>query len=399
LQASKKLLLILVLFVLIRQAAAFGIVPGYKTMVYEPNTVQDVPIKVLNEELQDIKVMIYAEGELAPYVEISEPVLELSKGEASRISSYKVKMPAAMGRQGQHETNIVIRTIPKETKPGETSISASVAVISKLYITVPYSGKYVEARLFVPNFQPDSESSFGVEMNNLGTEDILKAKAIINIYGPTNEKVATVISEEVTLKSKEKKLVIILWKPTIRQGNYKAVATVIADTFNAMDERPFSIGKLGVGILGITVNNFKLGGIAQFDILLENPWNERVPNVFGEVSVMDKSGTVYTKFKTASVDINPQEKQEIQAYWDTATVAPGAYKLDVALNYLGEKTEKVFDILVSMNEIKTSLVGQVVGVGEKKETNIILTAIYVLTALVIVLIVLNVLMYLKKNKK
>jgi methionine-rich copper-binding protein CopC len=307
-------------------------------------------------------------------------------------------MPSQFSRQGLYEGNIVIRVIPKEAKPGETSITATVAVISKLSVMVPYSGKYVTARLFVPMFEPNKESKFAVDVSNLGTEDAEKVKAIIDIYGPLNDKLSTVVSEEATLKSKEKKMIIVPYTPNLRPGNYKAVVTVIADEFNAKDERAFSLGTISVNVDGITVDNFKLGGIARFDILLENVWNEKIPDVYGEVSILDKSGNVYTKFKTASVDIDSFEKQELQAYWDTAKVTPGEYKLSIALQYLGQSSEKVFDILVSMNEIKTSLVGKVVA-AESKDKNIILTAIYILTALVIILIVLNVLIYFRKLKK
>jgi len=394
----KILLIVILMLVLIKQSYAFGIVPSHKNLMFEPNSEQTIKLKILNEELNEFKAMIYAEGELAEYVTIENPIVEFSKDEDSKIISYKVKMPARFEKQGAHQTNIVIRMIPKETKAGATTIGASVAVISKLYVTVPYSGKYVEARLFLPIFEPNKESKFAVEISNLGTEDVYKAKAIINIYGPLNDKLDTVVSEEVSIKSKEKKLVTIAWTPNLKPGSYKAVATIIADEFNTKDERTFVIGKMFIDIIGITVDDFKLGGIARFDILLENVWNERIPNVYGEVSVLDKSGTVYTKFKTAAVDIEGFEKQEIQAYWDTAKVAPGDYKLDIVLNYLGKTSEKVFDILVSMNEIKTSAIGKVVS-AEVKERNIVLTAIYILTALVIVLIIFNVLIYLRKIRK
>jgi hypothetical protein len=397
-QVNTKALIYGVLFlILASQCYALGVAPSHKDLMFEPNSEQTVQLKIFNEDKVDFKAMVYAEGELADYIQIDNPVLTFLKSEDSKIISFKIKMPSQFSKQGLHESNIVIRVIPKETKPGETSISATVAVISKLSVMVPYSGKYVSAQLFVPMFEPNKESKFAVDVTNLGTEDAESVKAIIDIYGPLNDKLATVVSEEVTLKSKEKKMIIVPYTPTLKPGNYRAVATVIADEFNTKDERTFSLGSMSINIDGISVDNFKLGGIARFDILLENAWNEKIPGVYGEVSILDKSGNVYTKFKTASVDLDSFEKQELSAYWDTAKVTPGEYKLSIALQYLGQSSEKVYDILVSMNEIKTSLVGNVVAT-QSKDNNIILTAIYILTALVIILIVLNVLIYFRKKK-
>jgi len=393
----KPILLIIVILVLASQAYALGIAPSHIDVIFEPGLEKTIQLKVMNNVHKDFDVVIYAEGELAEYITIENPTIKLSKDEDSKIISYKVKLPQSFEKQGLHEAKVVVREIPKETKGG-TTITAAVAVVSKLKVMVPYKGKYAEIKLFVTNFKENEESNFAVEVKNLGTQDILEAYAIVNIYDPSNNKVATVTSNKESIESKDNEILIAKWKPNLKSGNYRAVATLMYDNLNTRDEKSFSIGTMFLDINSITVDNFKLGGIAKFDILVENEWNEEVPNVFAETSVKDDNGKIYTQFKTASADIPAFGKQELNAYWDTAKVIPGPYKLDIILNYLGQKTEKVFDIMVEYDKITASLVGEAIAV-EEEENPALVKLVYILIFLVVILIIFNIVIYFKKIRK
>jgi hypothetical protein len=96
------------------------------------------------------------------------------------------------------------------------------------------------------------------------------------------------------------------------------------------------------------------------------------------------------------MDVPSFSKAELAAYWDTGKVIPGEYQVDIVLNYVGKTSEKVFDIVVDFDKITTSVSGNVVAVQEK-ENQPIMIAIYVLIALVVVLIIFNIVIYLKKK--
>ncbi|MDD5086166.1 MAG: hypothetical protein PHV16_00250 [Candidatus Nanoarchaeia archaeon] len=393
-----KIILIFILIALFaNQTYALGIAPSHYDVVFQPNLEKNVQLKIINNVGKDVDVVIYAEGELSEYITINNPSVSISKDEEFKIVSYNLKLPQNFENKGVLEANIIAREIPKGSK-GETSVSANLAVVSKLRVNVPYKGKYAEIKLFVTNFKQNEQSNFAVEVRNLGTEDIIEAYAIINIYDPSNNKVATVTSNKVSINSKEKDILIANWVPNVNSGNYRAVATLMYDNLNTQDEKPFTVGTLSLDILSITVDSFTLGGIAKFDIIVENNWNENIPNVFAETSVKDEKGKTYTQFKTASVDIPSFNSQELNAYWDTAKVIPGSYKLNVELNYLGRKTEKIFDIMVDYDKIRASLAGQVIGVKESESPEI-MKAIYILIFLVVALIAFNAFIYFKKLKK
>jgi hypothetical protein len=383
---------------LVSAVLAIGIAPGHVDLLFEPGSEQRVTLKLLNQEKEEMQVVLYAQGELAPYISFDTTNIVFSPAETEKYAYYTIKTPSKFDRQGTHTANIVALAMPISGNSEGVGMGANVAIVSKLNLIVPYSGKYAELTLFSPNFEEGMPSNFAVEVRNLGTEDLFSGQVVIDIYGPTNSKIATLTGDSFQLASKQSMVVAIDWTPDIGPGNYRAVASLVFDGGNAKDEKAFSIGQFAIEIADITVRDFKLGGIAMFDILLENRWNERIPGVYGVVEVRDEAGKTYTQFKTASVDIGSKEKNTIQAYWDTKSVGPGKYKLDIVLNYLGKQSEKIFDIRVSADKIDTSLGGMAVTeTAQAKEP--VLQGIYILTFLVIVLIVINVLMFLRKSKK
>jgi len=393
----KPILLIIVILVLANQTYALGIAPSHSDVIFEPALEKTIQLKVINNAHKDFDAVVYAEGALAEYIMIDEPMIKLTKDQDSKIISYKINLPKSLEKQGLHEASIVIREIPKTTKGG-TTVTANVAVVSKLNVMVPYKGKYAEIKLFVTDFKQNKESNFAVEVRNLGTKDILEAKAIIDIYGPLNNKLATVTSNKASVKSKDKEILIAKWIPELGPGSYHAVATLIYDELNTKDEKSFTIGTLELGIVSISVTDFRLGGIAKFDILVENNWNTEIQGAYAETTVKDDNGKIYTQFKTASADIPAFGKQELNAYWDTAKVIPGAYKFDIVLNYLGQKTEKIFDIMVEYDKITASLVGKAIAVGEEEKPALV-KSVYILIFLVVILIIFNVVIYFKKIKR
>ncbi|MFH1399345.1 MAG: hypothetical protein ABIG95_04515 [Candidatus Woesearchaeota archaeon] len=394
----KKVLWLVMALVLVSQCFALGIAPGHVDVVFESGLAHKVDLKLMNSDGKALNVVLYAEGELADQIVFKETMVSFAAGEKEKLTSYTYKLPERMEKQGLHITKIVAREVSKGQADVGVSMAASVAVISKLNVMVPYAGKYAEIKLFSPHFEPGKSSNFAIEVKNLGTDKILSGQIVVDVFGPTNNKLSSASSEIFSLDPKKKDVIVVPWMPDLGSGSYKAVATLIYDGMNAKDEQPFSIGESMIEILGISVRDFKLGGIARFEIMLESLWNQDIPGVYGDVTAKDASGKVYTTSRTASVDIGSYEKQTIEAYWDTKSVGAGDYKLDIVLNYLGKKSEQVFDIAVSLNEIRTTAFGKVVS-AEEGQNSSVMQGIYVLTFMVVLLIIFNVVIFFKKVKK
>jgi len=197
-------------------------------------------IRLLNEGGQETSVFLYAEGPLEQYIGFSESIITFSQGETEKIITYTIIMPPAMEKQGITETNILARAIPKGAA-GNALIGAGVAVVSKLRLIVPYSGKYAEAELVVPLFKQNEKAAFVIDVENLGEEDIIAAQAVIDIYGPLNNKLDTVKSEAYIIRKKGKKMLNVSWKAVLPPGSYNAKLTLIYDEKNTYNQATFNI--------------------------------------------------------------------------------------------------------------------------------------------------------------
>ncbi len=376
-------------------ASALEVIPGYSEIIFEPNTHKTIELLIRNSQDYPLNVLAYAEGPLSEYVLIPQSVVEIpAKGE--KKISYELDLPASFEKQGLHESNIVIREIPSV---GGSAVSSSVAVISEIRLMVPYQGKYLESKLIVPEFEPGRGSTFSVEVQNLGTEWIEDAQAVIDIYGPFNEKITTLTSNTLSLDPKEKQLLFIKWNPDVSYGMYRAVSTVIYDEKNSVSEKTFTIGSLALAIAGITVDEFKLGGIAKFGVIAQSFWNMPVEDAYVKASVRDYKGKLYTSFKTASEEVPPYGRQIFESYWDTAKVGVGSYNLSIEMNYAGKTTSGNYDIFVDTNMIRIeSAVGMVTKDAEDKSSIKTILILLLLVTIVILVLAFRILVMLKKRQ-
>ena len=97
----------------------------------EPGLEKTIQLKIINDDHKDFDALVYAEGDLAEYITINEPMIKLTKDQDSKIISYNIKLPKSFEKKGVYSTNIIIRNIPKETD-GKTKVTASIAVASVL---------------------------------------------------------------------------------------------------------------------------------------------------------------------------------------------------------------------------------------------------------------------------
>ena len=205
-------------------ANAIGVTPGRKTINFEPNLQSIVQFSIINNEKKDMKAVIYVEGELNSSITLQDYEIQLNSNEDSKSSSYKIQLPNKIKEPGIHEARIVVREIP--VGKGAT-VGATAAVVSQLYVLVPYPGKFAKAKLVATDTQGDRPINFFIAIDNLGEQDIANAKATIDIFGYNNEKITTLATNSKTIKSKNKEDLFAAWNSkNINFGKYYAKATV-----------------------------------------------------------------------------------------------------------------------------------------------------------------------------
>ncbi|MCG2717690.1 MAG: hypothetical protein L6408_02495 [Nanoarchaeota archaeon] len=350
---NKKIIILMIAMILLAgKALALGVSPGRTTIDFEPNMERVIDLRVINNEQKDLSIALNAEGELSGYISFDKKDIHLSPSEGSKTVSCTIKLPEKIERPGMHETNIILREAKSVTGEG-VKIGASLAVISIIGIRVPYQGKYAEANLFVTEPDQEDEITFVVTVTNLGKEDISKTVAEIEILSD-DRKIATLTTDEKSVKQGARRELLAKWKATA-PGKYKAKAKVDYDEKTTEAETEFSTKGFFLKLIDISVTNFQLGSIAKFKILLENIANKKTEDVYTKMVLNDKTGKNIMDIESQRETMQPQERKEVQAYWDTETVKKGEYDGKVTLHANEEKWETPMVMDVQENKITTKI--------------------------------------------
>lgn len=374
---------------------ALGVAPAIYEKTFTPSMEETVNIKIVNSQHQDVSVFLSAEGELADYITIDTPDFEMTKDMDYKKITYNFRLPHDIGKPGPHEARILINTKLRSQESKGTKIAAKVVVYSVLRVFVPYPGEYAEVKLIAPNFRVGKESFFGVEINNLGTEDIL-ADSLVNVLTPLNAKIASLKGERQAVKSKETELVSIGWMPE-NPGNMLAVSEVIYGQNFARDERKFSVGDPDIDIFNISAENFRLGGISKFEIIAQNQWNEPITDVYARFRILDQEGNLYSKYTSEHVEMPAGGIQIIPGYLETSELREGRFIMEISLHYLDKEEKKLFDINVRSDSVSITPTGQVISEpsSAQKEINEF-DMMYMLIYMVIgVVVISNIFLYRK----
>lgn len=383
---DKKIFLILILIFSLYSVSGLGVTPARKTVDYVPGLEGSVGFSVLNSESKDIDLVVYSEGELSENVFLSESSFSMSADEKDKQLGYDYKLPSGLS-PGVHTADIVVLQVPKKSSGGDNYVGATLAVVTELYVQVPYPGKYAEAELNIINPGKGEEARFIIPVASRGKVGLADVYATIDIYNKLNGKVGSVASGSVSLEQGERKELVANWNASVEPGEYRAVVNVVygrEDGQTISLEKVFNVGSKELDLQSVEVNNFQLGGIAKLEMLVENKWGEPIKEAYVETNVYDSSGAVMANFKSANYDFDAFEKKSILAYWDTQGVKEGTYGTEVFLKHSSKSTQKAFELKVSQNDIQAVGLGYVISSGESEGGSLVTILIIALVVLVLV---------------
>ncbi|MBU2562334.1 MAG: hypothetical protein KKF68_01610 [Nanoarchaeota archaeon] len=379
---NKKILFILVILSLIflfQNISAIGITPGRTTIDFSPNLQENVPFSVINSEHKNMSALLYVKGELQKYVTLNQELVSLSQIEESKNLSYKIDMPKIL-EPGLHIAEIVALEIPEGAESEGSIIGATVAVATQLYVYVPYPGKYLEADVNLIESNPGEPTTFIMPLINRGKQDIKQVKAVIEIYYK-NELVEKIELEEFSMLAGERKELVEKWGVNADSGKYQAKIILDYDGEEKIIQKEFNLGEVKVQIELITVNDFTLGEIAKFNILVNNKWGEEIDNVYVTMIVYGLERDILAEIKSQSYVIPSLTRTEMISYWDTDGIKKGIYEGKLILNYGEEKSERNVNVKVSNNNIEvTGITGHVITKqqGRFNLTNLLIILVVVL---------------------
>ncbi len=378
---------------------ALGVTPARNTLDFEPGLKKDLSFSIINSEHKDMNIIIYAEGELAKSIILQgDSSFKMSASEESREIKYSLKIPNEL-RPGVRIGEIVILETPVKTSNDQNYIGATVAVVTQIYVYVPYPGKYAEAELNVVNAEQGGEAVFVIPIVNRGDLGLENIRVNIDIYNKLNEKITTINSETISIISGEKKDIVVKWKADSPVGTYRAVATVIYDGETISLEKQFNIGTADLDLQEITVNDFSLGQIAKMEMLVENKWSEPITGAYAQTNIFNAKGEVMVDFKSATQDFSPLSKEVLTSYWDTGGVGEGTYEASVYLRYGEKSSQKDLQLKVSEDNLEIIGLGYVISSGRSSSSDGNSGLIFILIVVVVVLILVNLLWFLVLRKK
>ena len=344
-----------------------GITPAKMSVNFEPGLKTTLAQKVYNNDHRDLNAVIYARGELEPYIKIIDSLVPVKADEETKEFSYELNLPDKFQKPGLYSVEIVVMELPKTTGAGqETSVTALGSVVSELYVRVPFPEKYAEAKLVVETTTMDKPVRFVILLNNYGSQNVVKVKAHLDILGATYEKIGEVETNEIALATKQDGTIEGQWlNPEIKPGVYHVKGALDYDGQRIELEQNFKVGTLSIDIVDLKADKFKLGSISAIDIFLENKWNSPIKGVYGIMTATAADGTEYVKSKTTSIDMDALSRDKITAYWDTRDIPVGTYSLNIEIHYEGQITTRLIRANINIDSLRTDLssVGRVV-VGE-----------------------------------
>jgi len=381
-----KLFLILVISLLVLPSVlSLGITPGRTTIEYVSGLEKEVDFSVLNNEHKEMQVFLMVQGELNDSITLFDGMVEFMPSEESKSFKYKYKLSDSISlKPGPHIAEIVALEVPKASDTG-TYVGATVAVVSQIYVQVPYPGKFVEADLNVLDAENNGTATFIVPIINRGKLGIGDARAIIDIYTALNEKVGTIDTDYMPISPGERTELTAKWNVNVPSGNYLAKVTVFYDGESINFEKQFSVGSQMLSIESILVNNFQLGEIAKLQILVENKFNQDLENVFANLLVYNDENQAMADVRSAAETVSALSKKELVAYWDTVGVKEGEYSGKLMVKY-GEKSADK-NLVLKVSEDSLDIFGVGYAIRPKGGKGVDMTTI--LMVLVIILLIAN----------
>lgn len=381
---------------MISSVCALGVTPARTTLDFEESLNRRVDYEVINSAGQDMDLVISVQGELAEYISVPTAGVFVSSSESSKALSYNINLPEQMG-PGLHTADVFIMQVPKGGTEGGANVLATLAVVTQLYIYVPYPGKYANSQMVIYNANQDEDVKFVFPVVSAGEFDLTSVRANVDIYNKLGEKIDSFTTQSIEVPSGKKGEIVYNWKAEVPIGDYMAKASLIYDEGTINFEGPFSVGSRELELQDITVSGFSLGEIAKLEMLVENKWSEPISGAHIETKIKNDRGDIVSSFESASYDVAALSKQVFISYWDTAGVRTGNYETEVSINYGESSSKKNLEFGVSQNELKIIGLGYVISAEDGSDGPSMLIIMLIIG--IVLLILMNLLWFFLLRKR
>jgi hypothetical protein len=327
-------------------ATSLGINPGRVYVDYEPGITKNISFSIINSENVKKDVSLSPMGELQNQVKIRESALVLNENE-TRVVEFGFEIPQEL-EPGLHNAEILVRLVPPKSTAGGSTVGATVGIIFQVVILKPYPKDYGRVTdVVAPDVKLGETVIFEIPFENLGNSS-LKVKGFVEIYSPENKKLADLVTDEQEVLSTDSVKLRASWDTSnVTKGVYRAVIHVeYSGKSTDPVETEFRVGELVMEIVGMPSVSVKQGEVGKIILSVKNYWNEKVPNVYALINIVDSSGKVVGNAKSESFTVERWSEKEVTVYWDTSGVGLGTYGSNAVLYYANKTAERKSEIKV-----------------------------------------------------
>lgn len=348
------------LLLLVPTVFGLGVSPAWQDHDFEPNKKIESSIRLINDANEDFRALVFAKGTFSDKVKFDEQIIEISSTQSEVYVPFTYTMPERIFMPGKHTTEIIILMMPPYESeeayledgmiiPAKAAVSATKQVIAKINTNVPFDGKHIDPHIYIRPGDVGKSTVFSVAIYNIGTDDINKINAKIQIVDPNNNTIDEVETDSLSLQSKKEGRIEGSWVSS-QPGDYHARAIIQYDGYEQEVIKNFHVGNLHVNITNVAVEHFELGEIVKLDIYVKSLWNKPLKDVYAVFKVYEGEKMIL-KYKTTSVDIAENGDSILHAFWDTRDFGPGAYPIKIELFYGDDHTENEFDAMLDYDNI------------------------------------------------
>lgn len=323
---------------------ALGIAPSDTYISFEPYGAGSFEIMLINNGDEDVNASVNIGGPFAEHFIMTDGVQEVNSGSSTKYM-IEYSFPASLDLHGSvnHDLNV-----NQEITEIQDGISASLSVVARVVVDVPYPERYLEYGLSVEDVNEGEELKFNFNLANKGEGNIFGFKSNLIIYDlSTGEVLKELQDSSSSLISGAKVTKIInLNSSELGGGTFLADSYVVYDGIETDHKNiTFKIGYEDVEVIEYPLNAV-FGGIRKLMFTVDNKWNIAIEDVVIETHI-EKNGVPITERSISnSFNLNALGEEKVPVYLDISNVNRGDYQLVVTVKYNGSEKIQKFDFSI-----------------------------------------------------
>jgi hypothetical protein len=353
-----------------------GVSPADESIYFKPNSTLELEFNIINSESNTFEANLGAYGEIKDFMFFENPTVQVN-ADAYRIPfKLIIKLPSEM-EPGIRTGGIKIT--PYFETGGGGNLAAYVSPQIPIRIKVPYPSKYADITLVVLKVDEGTPLPLYITFDNLGSEDILKAGAMIDIYDPEVNFITNVVAPEISVSKSTLGTTRAEPGPILKRGLYRAAVKAYYDEFNETLETNFTMGDPLVRIKELLTKELSLNTINRVTFKVHSEWNTEL-SVVGFLKINGNQNEI------PSFKLGKGEEKEATGFLDTAGLQPGDYILNITLTYADQLKTEIFPVTISEK-------------AAKPEALLTLPVIIMFAILIFIILAVIAVLIIKKKKK